>query len=94
MINPMQKDNEDQDFSSTEKESLENNDERKDESEDWTYRISYKNPELLLSYMSELYRILPRRFNGLCAMRQRLLKREICRARQLAILPFVPMKKK
>ena len=59
--------------------------------ENW---ISYKNPELLLKYMSDIYRILPRRFNGLSAAQQRILRREVARARFLAILPFVPARKK
>lgn len=56
--------------------------------------ISFKNPSLLVQYISDLYKILPRRFNGLSSAQQRILKREINIARFLAILPFVPVRKK
>ena len=56
--------------------------------------ISFKNPALLAQYISDLYKILPRRFNGLSSTQQRILKREINLARFLAILPFVPVRKK
>jgi ribosomal protein S6/ribosomal protein S18 len=56
--------------------------------------ISFKNPVLLVQYISDLYKILPRRFNGLSSTQQRILKREINIARFLAILPFVPARKK
>jgi small subunit ribosomal protein S6 len=56
--------------------------------------ISFKNPVLLAQYISDLYKVLPRRFNGLNATQQRILKREVNIARFLAILPFVPVRKK
>ena len=56
--------------------------------------ISYKNPALLLHYVSDIYKILPKRFNGLSYRKQRILRREIARARFLGILPFIPVKKK
>lgn len=59
--------------------------------ENW---ISYKNPELLFRFVSDLYKIIPRRFNGLTAAQQKALKREVARARFLAIMPFCPARKR
>jgi ribosomal protein S18 len=73
-----------------EEENLVDNDEGQSD-ELW---ISYKNPALLLNYVSDIYKILPKRFNGLSYSKQRILRREIARARFLGILPFVPVKKK
>jgi small subunit ribosomal protein S6 len=56
--------------------------------------ISYKNPDLLLRYISDIYMISSRKFNGLTALQQRTLKTEIARARFLAILPFTVIKRK
>lgn len=94
MNNLTQKDLENSSSSSSESEERDTLENDSENPEEWAFRISYKNPELLLGYMSELYRILPRRFNGLSAAQQRILKREIARARYLAILPFIPTKKK
>ena len=71
-------------------QSISENDEECEDS-GW---ISFKNPVLLIQYISDLYKILPRRFNGLSSTQQRILKREINLARFLAILPFVPVRKK
>lgn len=54
--------------------------------------ISYTNPELLKRFVTERGRIMPRRISGVCAMKQRRLKREIKRARILALMPFVDTK--
>jgi len=56
--------------------------------------ISYKNPDLLLRYISDIYLISSRRFNGLSSLQQRILKREISRARFLAILPFTVVRRR
>lgn len=52
-------------------------------------KIDYKNPKLLLRFVSERGRILPRRITYISAKKQRELKNAIKRARMLALLPFV-----
>ncbi len=51
--------------------------------------IDYKNIEMLKKFISERGKILPRRLTGTCAKHQRLLAKEIKKARLLALLPFV-----
>lgn len=51
--------------------------------------INYKNLKLLLRFVSEGGRILPSRITSVSARRQRKLKKEIKRARNLALLPFI-----
>ena len=51
--------------------------------------IDYKNTELLLRYLNEQGKILPRRITNISAKQQRQLTRAIKRARHLALLPFV-----
>ncbi len=51
--------------------------------------INYKNTELLLRFITERGKILPRRFSGVSAKDQRALSRAIRRARNLGMLPFV-----
>ena len=51
--------------------------------------IDYKNPDLLLKFVSEGGRILPNRITNVCAKKQRQLKNAIKVARILALLPFV-----
>lgn len=51
--------------------------------------LSYKNPDELRRYMNKLGKILPRRATRLCGKHHRSLAREIKRARQLALLPYV-----
>jgi len=50
--------------------------------------IDYKNPDLLLNYVTERGKIIPRRISGVCAKHQRELAREIKRARAIAFLPY------
>lgn len=50
---------------------------------------SYRKPQILKSYTTEKGKILPAIVTGTCAKHQRLLGREIKRARMLALLPFV-----
>jgi small subunit ribosomal protein S18 len=52
--------------------------------------IDYKNPDKLRTFVSERAKIEPRRRSGSCARHQRELAIAIKRARQLALLPFVP----
>ena len=51
--------------------------------------VDYKDVALLRKYVSERYKILPRRATGTCAKHQRDLAVAIKRARHLALLPFV-----
>ena len=48
----------------------------------------YKNYEILKRYTTERGKILPSHITGTCAKHQRLVSREIKRARVLAYLPF------
>ncbi|MCS7231905.1 MAG: 30S ribosomal protein S18 [Elusimicrobiota bacterium] len=50
----------------------------------------YKNTSLLKSFISEKFKILPRRSTKLCAKHQNRVAKEIKYARILALLPFVP----
>lgn len=51
--------------------------------------LTYKRPEELKRYMNRLGKILPRRVSRLCAKHQRLVSREIRRARVMALLPYI-----
>ncbi len=51
--------------------------------------IDYKNPDLLVKFVSEGGRILPSRITNVCAKKQRQLKNAIKIARILALMPFV-----
>jgi small subunit ribosomal protein S18 len=55
---------------------------------DKTLQIDYKNPQILMRYMTESGKILSRKVTGVCAKHQRELTRAIKRARIMAILPF------
>lgn len=48
----------------------------------------YKNVDLLLNFITERGKIIPRRISGICAKHQRELSREIKRARAIALLPY------
>ena len=50
--------------------------------------ISYRDAEMLRQFLGDGGKILPRRHTGLRAQNQRLLKRAIKRARNIALLPF------
>ena len=50
--------------------------------------INYKDTRLLLPFVPERAKILPRRISGTCAKHQRVLQRAIKRARHAALLPF------
>src|ERR1700752_3742182 len=51
--------------------------------------INYKDVKLLMPFVPERAKILPRRISGTCAMHQRKLQTAIKRARQLALIPYV-----
>jgi len=50
--------------------------------------INYKDTKLLMPFVPERAKILPRRISGTCAMHQRKLRTAIMRARQLAMIPY------
>lgn len=50
--------------------------------------IDYKDMKLLVSFIPERGKILPRRISGTCATHQRMLSEAIKRARNAAFLPY------
>jgi small subunit ribosomal protein S18 len=50
--------------------------------------INYKDAKLLMPFVPERAKILPRRISGTCAQHQRKLRTAIMRARQLALIPY------
>ncbi|MBP6892104.1 30S ribosomal protein S18 [Candidatus Babeliales bacterium] len=50
--------------------------------------LDYKNIDLLLKFLTERGKILPSRISGNSSKYQRLLSREIKKARIMAMLPF------
>ena len=50
--------------------------------------INYKDVKLLMPFVPERAKILPRRISGTCAKHQRKLRTAIMRARQLALIPY------
>ena len=50
--------------------------------------INYKDTKLLMPFVPERAKVLPRRISGTCAMHQRKLRTAIMRARQLALIPY------
>ena len=51
--------------------------------------INYKDVKLLMPFVPERGKILPRRISGTCAMHQRKLQTALKRARQIALIPYV-----
>jgi small subunit ribosomal protein S18 len=51
--------------------------------------IDYKDMRMLMPFVPERGKILPRRISGVCAAHQRALQTAIKRSRQLALLPYV-----
>jgi small subunit ribosomal protein S18 len=51
--------------------------------------IDYKDARMLLPFVPDRGKIVPRRISGVCAAHQRKLQTAIKRARQLAIIPYV-----
>ena len=50
--------------------------------------INYKNVELLQNFITERKKIAPRRMTGNSAAQQRIISREIKKARHMALLPY------
>jgi small subunit ribosomal protein S18 len=50
--------------------------------------LDYKEPKLLVSFVTERGKIIPRRVTGNCAYHQRRVQEAVKRARLLALLPF------
>src|SRR5512139_1384973 len=53
------------------------------------YYIDYKDVRMLMPFVPDRGKILPRRISGVCAPHQRALQTAIKRARQLALVPYV-----
>ncbi|KQC06475.1 MAG: hypothetical protein APR54_07180 [Candidatus Cloacimonas sp. SDB] len=51
--------------------------------------IDYKDVGLMKRFISESFKISPRRFTGTCAKHQRKLVIEIKKARQMALIPYL-----
>ncbi|MBC8382809.1 MAG: 30S ribosomal protein S18 [Candidatus Cloacimonetes bacterium] len=51
--------------------------------------IDYKNTEVLRKHIIESGKIIPRKITGACSKHQRKLAREIKRARQMALIPYI-----
>lgn len=52
-------------------------------------KIDYKDIKLLQRYISEKGKIVPARITAVSQKKQRILRREIIRARELALLPYL-----
>lgn len=50
--------------------------------------VDYKDVELLEQFITEQGKILPRRITGVSHYHQKMLKKAIKRARQIALLPY------
>lgn len=50
--------------------------------------IDYKNAMFLRNFLSERGKILPSRISGNCCKHQRLLSRQIRKARTMALIPY------
>lgn len=55
---------------------------------DAAYLMDYKDKNLLYPFLTERYKIVPRRISGTCAAHQRTLTTAIKRARHLAIVSY------
>lgn len=55
---------------------------------DSAFMIDYKDKNLLHPFLTERYKIVPRRISGVCAAHQRTLTTAIKRARHLAIVSY------
>lgn len=52
--------------------------------------IDFKDVEILKKFLSAGYKIKPRKITKVCSWHQRKLARAIKRARQMALLPYLP----
>ena len=50
--------------------------------------VDYKDVNVMLKYVSENGKILPRRFTGTCAKHQRHVAEQVKRARFMGFIPF------
>ena len=50
--------------------------------------VDYKDVPILLKYINEKGKILPRRMTGACAKHQRHIATQIKRARYMALIPY------
>jgi small subunit ribosomal protein S18 len=55
-------------------------------------KIDYKNVDILKRFITDRGKIIPSRITGTCAKHQRMLTREIKRARNMALLPYTTVK--
>jgi len=55
--------------------------------------IDYKNVELLSNFISEKYKILPKRISKNCSYHQRKIANAIKRARIIGLIPFTEIVK-
>ena len=51
--------------------------------------VDYKNVQIISKYINEQGKILPRRVTGACAKHQRYIAKQVKRARQIGLIPFV-----
>ena len=56
-----------------------------------SFEIDYKKPDVLVRFVTERGKIVPRRISKFNASQQRALAREVKRARMVALLPFTTM---
>ena len=56
---------------------------------DKTIAIDYKDPKLLLRFITERGKMVPSRITGVCAPHQRHLSKAIKRSRNIALLPHL-----
>jgi small subunit ribosomal protein S18 len=52
--------------------------------------IDFKDVDILKKFLSAAYKIKHRKETGLCACHQRKLAQAVKRARQMALLPYLP----
>jgi len=52
--------------------------------------VDYKDIELLAKFVSGFYKIKPRKKTGLCSHHQKKVSTAIKRARQMAMMPYMP----
>jgi small subunit ribosomal protein S18 len=52
--------------------------------------IDFKDVDILKKFLSAAYKIKHRKGTGLCARHQRKLTQAVKRARQMALLPYLP----
>ena len=53
----------------------------------------YKDPDALRPFLTDRFKIVPRRITGTCAYHQRQLTKAVKRARLLALLPYTTLHK-